>query len=353
MSVLTPWPSEPAWPAEYGIRQCSPGVSALRGRLAPSPTGLLHLGNAWAFLCAWLGARSTGGSLVLRLEDIDRNRSKEEFAGALQEDLLWLGLDWDEGPYRQSLRISDYAAVLEDFKAENLVYPCFCTRKELHALAGAPHGEDRAGIAAEGSYPGFCRHLSAAGRESRIAAGRGHSWRLRFDYQDNPDLFSFTDLVLGRVTLTAEQAAGDFPLCRSDGVFAYQLAVVLDDLSMGVTQVVRGADILPSTPRQLYLYQLLGAEPPAYAHVPLLPDHTGERLAKRHASLSLRELRQAGVKAEAVTGFLAAWAGLRDGGPDGFALLTPRDLLPGFNFASIKTGLEPLPEDLPAVLRAV
>jgi glutamyl-tRNA synthetase len=336
---------------EYSARPCLPGVSAPRGRFAPSPTGLLHLGNAWAFLCAWLGARSAGGSLVLRLEDIDRNRSKEEFAEALREDLLWLGLDWDEGPYRQSLRTSAYAAVLEDFNGKNLLYPCFCNRKELQTLAGAPHREDGAGRTGEASCPGFCRRLSAAERAARITSGRGHSWRLRFNYQDNPELFSFVDLVLGRITLNAEQSAGDFPLCRSDGVFAYQLAVVLDDLHMGVTQVVRGEDILLSTPRQLYLYQLLGAHPPAYAHIPLLRDHSGARLAKRHASLSLRGLRQSGVKAEAVTGFLAAWTGLRDGGADGFALLTPGDLLSGFDFATIKTDLAFLPENLPALLK--
>jgi glutamyl-tRNA synthetase len=314
------------------------------GRLAPSPTGLLHLGNAWAFLCAWLGVRSSGGKLVLRLEDIDAKRSKAEFAAALQEDLLWLGLDWDEGPYLQSRRFVEYAQALENFKAKNLVYPCFCTRKELHSLAGAPH-------AAETAYPGLCRNLSATARAARINAGHSYSWRLRCHYQKHPEIFSFKDLVLGQIQLTEEQVSGDFPLCRSDGVFAYQLAVVLDDISMGITQVVRGADILSSTPNQLYLYALLGATPPVYAHVPLLLDHTGERLAKRHASLSLRWLREAGVKAEAVIGFLAVWSGLREGSFNDFALLSPKDLLPGFDFASIKAKPGVLPEDIADILK--
>jgi glutamyl-tRNA synthetase len=174
-----------------------------------------------------------------------------------------------------------------------------------------------------------------------------------FAYQEHPELFGFNDLVAGAVSLTEEEASGDFPLCRSDGVFAYNFAVALDDMAMGVTQVVRGEDILSSTPRQLYLYRLLGASPPAYAHVPLLRDHAGERLAKRHDSLSLRRLREAGVKAGAITGFLACWAGLREGAADDFALLSPADLLPGFTFASVKTNPELLPENIFDILRAM
>jgi glutamyl-tRNA synthetase len=343
----------------------------LRGRFAPSPTGLLHLGNAWAFLCAWLGARSVGGSIVLRFEDIDPQRSRPEFAVALQEDLLWLGLDWDEGPYWQSHRIAKYAAALEEFKIKSLVYPCFCTRKELRFMAGAPHASDVSSDAANVSYPGFCRNLSEKERTARINAGCRYSWRLRFtdkcppknirpeknhpeknhQEQCRPAALEFEDLVLGKMGCSEESCSDDFPLCRSDGVFAYQLAVVLDDIDMGITQVVRGADILSSTCRQLYLYSLLGATPPAYAHIPLLLDHKGERLAKRHAALSLRGLREAGVKAEAVIGYLAHWSGLCEGSSNCFALRSPQDLIPCFNFTAIKAKPERLPANITDILK--
>lgn len=324
------------------------------GRLAPSPTGYLHLGNAWAFLCAWLGARSAGGRLILRVEDIDPQRSRTELALTLMEDLRWLGLDWDEGPYYQSERLAGYAAALENLRERGLVYPCFCTRKELRSLAGAPQQGD--GLAGEGVYPGICRNLSEAERRERLGSGRNFSWRLRVCSDGAagggslpPEFLRIDDLVMGRVSFSTGQAGGDFALCRSDGVFAYQLAVVLDDIAMGVNQIVRGADILYSTPRQLYLYSLLGAVPPAYAHIPLLLDHEGERLAKRHASISLRALRAAGVRPQAVVGWLAAWSGLADTGGR-FRPLAANELLPGFSFAKIRKAPGQLPSNIVEVL---
>lgn len=295
----------------------------VRGRLAPSPTGHMHLGNAWAFLLAWLAVRREGGTLVLRMEDIDPQRSRPEYARALVEDLRWLGLDWDEGPavdgtlppegtdmaergpcgpYFQSARAPLYAEILRAMEAAGLVYPCYCTRKELRQLAGAPHVDD-----AGAPYPGTCRDLGPEERRQREAQGRRACLRLRCP----AGRFSFRDGLLGEQGLSLEECGGDFALRRSDGVVAYQLAVALDDALMGITQVVRGRDILTSTPRQLALLRLWGFEPPAYTHIPLLLDGQGERLAKRHQSLGVRELRRQGVTAGEIMGVLACLAGLR------------------------------------------
>lgn len=315
------------------------------GRLAPSPTGHLHLGNAWAFLCAWLGVRSQGGRLVLRIEDIDPQRSRDEYAAALCEDLAWLGLDWDGAPERQSQRLGRYAEGLARLERLGLVYPCFCTRKELREMAGAP----QAGVALEPMYSGACRALAPADVRANLAAGRAHSLRLYFPEEARARYLEIDDMCLGRVRLGPEEAGGDFPLRRSDSVFAYQLAVVLDDIDMGVTQVVRGMDILSSTPRQRYLYDIFGAQPPAYAHVPLLLDHEGERLAKRHASLSLRYMREAGVSPQEVLGWLAFWSGLRES----TAPLASTDLLDGFEFGHIRRTVPRLPEKLEEIFPAL
>lgn len=325
------------------------------GRLAPSPTGLLHLGNAWSFLLAWLAARQEGGRVVLRMEDIDPDRSRPEWTAAILDDLAWLGLDWDEGPvslreattdktrevgphapYEQSRSGFWYEAAFRRLEKAGLIYPCYCTRKELRTLAGAPHGYSslHGGAAADGAgdigapYSGVCRNLTPEERRAREESGRRSSWRLACPAGAEE---AFDDAVLGPQRLSLDECGGDFPLRRSDGVWSYQLAVTVDDGRMGVTQVVRGEDILPSTPRQLLLFRLLGGpdcRPPSYAHVPLLHDEMGERLAKRHQSLSLRALREAGVRPEAVTGWLAGlspaggggWAG--NGDPAG-----PRELL--------------------------
>lgn len=281
--------------------------NSIRGRLAPSPTGYLHLGNAWAFLLAWLACRSQHGALVLRLEDIDPERSKPFYAEAIHEDLQWLGLDWDEGPdkggpvgpYVQSQRMVMYEEALD--RLSPWIYPCYCTRKELRTLAGAPHpGEMGA------PYPGTCRSLNFTERHALEAAGRRPCLRLRCAEEH----VVFMDAVYGTQTFSLAQCGGDFALQRSDGVIAYQLAVAVDDGNMGISQVVRGEDLLSSTPRQLVLLRLLGFPSPRFIHIPLLCDAEGERLAKRHANFTLRSLREAGISPEAVCGYLGWKAGL-------------------------------------------
>lgn len=300
------------------------------GRLAPSPTGLLHLGNAWAFLLAWLAARAQGGRLVLRMEDLDPDRSRPLFAAAIVEDLRWLGLDWDAGPdtmradpnYTQSARLDCYASALQRLEAAGHVYPCYCTRKELRLLAGAPHVDD-----AGAPYPGLCRALTPEERRAREAAGRTPCLRLRC-----PDeTIAFDDAVYGPQRFSLAACGGDFALRRSDGVMAYQLAVVVDDAAMGITQVVRGRDILVSTPRQILLHRLLGMPAPHYAHIPLLLDENGERLAKRHQSLSLRALRESGVQARSVVGLLGWLARCLPL----VRAATPEELLPAFALARL------------------
>ena len=326
----------------------------VRGRLAPSPTGRLHLGNAWAFLLAWLAARSAGGQVVLRMEDIDPERSRPEYADALMADLHWLGLDWDEGPdapgpcgpYEQSRRLESYAAALDSLTAAGRVYPCFCTRKELRELASAPHAATPP-LAGDGSpaYPGTCRNLTREQQAELLRQGRKPALRLRCD----DAALAFDDRVAGPQRHTLAQCGGDFALRRSDGVFAYQLAVVLDDIAMNISQVVRGDDILTSTPRQLFLYQLLNAAPPHYAHLPLVLDAQGERLAKRHQSLTLAELRAAGVSAGAVVGYLAWRAGLQNAPHKRSAA----ELAPGFSFAALPREAVVLPENIADVLRGL
>ena len=342
------------------------------GRLAPSPTGPLHLGNAWAFLLAWLAARAEGGRVVLRMEDIDPARSRPEWAGAICRDLRWLGLDWDEGPdagcgmadagphapYRQSRAGRLYERAFAVLDAAGRVYPCYCTRKELRALAGAPHGAADGLGDAGAFYPGTCRRLSPAERRERERAGRHSAWRLACPEGATE---SFDDAVLGPQHFTLAECGGDFALRRSDGEWAYQLAVVVDNARMGLTQVVRGEDILLSTPRQLLLFRLLGERPPRYAHIPLLHDAAGERLAKRHHSLSLGTLREAGVRPEAVTAWLARAAGLGEGVPADLAVRLrregkfPWERLPrtGLRLSdnvaeALRRGDAPLPEPLPA-----
>lgn len=321
--------------------------SRVRGRLAPSPTGWLHLGNAWTFLLAWLAARAAGGSVILRMEDIDPDRSRLAYAEAIMEDLRRLGLDWDEGPdiggpyapYFQSQRLDSYTRALAALKSAGQVYPCYCTRKEVRLLAGAPHvGETGA------PYPGTCRNLTAEERAEKEALGRRPAWRLRC-----PDgIVRFKDALYGPQASNLTQCGGDFALCRSDGVFAYQLAVVVDDAAMNITQVVRGQDILPSTPRQLVLYRLLKLSPPAYLHVPLLLDADGERLAKRHESLSLRALFAAGIQPEALVGLLGWLANLLPAPRP----VTPAQLIPLFTLRHLPRTPRQLTPELLARLHA-
>ena len=308
------------------------GMPAIRGRYAPSPTGALHLGNLRTALLAWLSARAAAGAFILRMEDLDRPRVRPGAATHLLRDLRWLGLDWDEGPdvggplgpYTQSQRAALYAAALGRLRARGLLYPCYCTRAELARLASAPQGPGDEGQ----NYPGTCRRLSARERRAREAAGRRPA--LRFRAPEEP--IAFVDRVAGPVSERVAQTVGDFVVRRSDGVVAYQLAVVVDDALMGVTQVVRGADLLASTARQLALFDALGyPRPTEYAHVPLVIDTAGERLAKRDAAAGIDALRARGMDAAQVVGALAASCGLWDEGERA----TPREVLAAFDVARI------------------
>lgn len=291
-----------------------------RGRFAPSPTGEMHLGNARTALLAWLDARSRGGSLVLRIEDLDRARIAPGAEARLLEDLAWLGLDWDEGPdrggpsgpYRQSERTVLYDRAIERLLDAGRAFPCACSRADVARAASAPHeptaGEDGP------RYPGTCRGLSPD-EVSRRAGQHGRAPAIRFDGAGVGGAIGFHDDVHGAVGHDWAPV-DDFVLRRADGVAAYQLAVVVDDAAMKVTRVVRGDDLLRSTPRQLAVYEALSLAPPAFAHVPLVLAPGGERLAKRTRPASIAALRKAGRARDQVIGSLAASAGLIPAGTD-------------------------------------
>ena len=253
------------------------------GRFAPSPSGRMHLGNLWSCLLAWLSARSVGGGMVLRLEDLDPDRCKREYCDQVMRDLEWLGLDWDNQPVYQSGRTELYAQAFAQLEQQGLVYPCYCNRAERLA-ASAPHRSDGVVI-----YGGHCRNLSREEQEE-LEKTRRPAWRLRVP----DDEYIFQDLLQGEYRENLERDCGDFILRRSDGVYAYQLAVVVDDALMGVNQVVRGQDLLDSTPRQNYIQNLLGYPHPQYGHMPLLLAGDGRRLAKRDRDQELGQLQQAG-----------------------------------------------------------
>ncbi|HEV7128748.1 MAG TPA: tRNA glutamyl-Q(34) synthetase GluQRS [Ktedonobacterales bacterium] len=278
-----------------------------RGRFAPSPTGALHLGNLRTALLAWLFARGSGGSFILRLEDLDRPRVRPGAAQQLLDDLRWLGLDWDEGPdvggplgpYAQSQRDAIYLGALARLRRQGLLYPCYCTRAELARVASAPRGAADDGP----RYPGTCRQLTRGQRREQEASGRRPALRFRAP----ATAITFADRVAGPVLERVDEAVGDFVVRRSDGVIAYQLAVVVDDALMGVTQIVRGADLLGSTARQLALCDALGyARPLEFAHVPLALGANGERLAKRDQAAGIAQARARGVTATTIVGALAA-----------------------------------------------
>lgn len=278
------------------------------GRFAPSPSGRMHVGNVFAALMAWLGARSAGGRLVLRIEDLDPRASNPENSRLLIEDLRWLGLDWDEGPYYQHDRLEVYTEAIEALGGKGLTYPCFCTRAELHA-ASAPHASDGTYI-----YPGTCRGLSPSEVAQRSLV-RMPAVRLRVpDASDAAGTIAYDDLVCGPHKEALALECGDFLVRRSDGVIAYQLAVVVDDALMGVTQVVRGDDLLGSTARQIYVQRLLGFSQPEYAHVPLVVASDGRRLSKRDRDLDLGAIRGRERGPERLIGQLAAGVGLAEKG---------------------------------------
>lgn len=281
-----------------------------RGRLAPSPTGLLHLGHARTFWTACERARRAGGALILRNEDLDQQRSKSEFVEAFIEDLNWLGCKWSEGPdiggdhapYNQSERTRLYRDTLEQLIETGNVYACTCSRKDIQSSVGAPQGADDELI-----YPGTCRINTCVGKPSDAAAlnasawglGEGTQFSLRMRVPDGREIY-FNDRGLGERTFVANRDFGDFVLWRHDDVPSYQIAVVTDDIAMQITEVVRGADLLVSTARQLLIYEILGVGAPMFCHCPLVCDEEGERLSKRSDDVSLSALRESGKTAREV-----------------------------------------------------
>jgi len=268
------------------------------GRFAPTPSGRMHLGNVFAALVAWLSVRNDGGHMVLRMENLDTQRTSSEFAQVLREDLLWLGLDWDEETQPQSQRSGIYQEYFEKLEAMELLYPCYCTRSQLHSV-NAPHLSDGTYV-----YAGTCRNLTEA---ERAAFGRAPAWRVMVPDQE----WTVADRIQGTYQENLATHCGDFVVRRADGVYVYQLAVTVDDGLAGVNQVVRGMDLLSSAPRQMYLQSLFGFPHPEYAHVPMLLAPDGRRLSKRDKDLDLGYLR-AHTTPEKLIGVLAHSAGLLD-----------------------------------------
>ncbi len=290
------------------------------GRLAPSPTGALHLGNARTFLIAWLRARTAGGRLILRLEDLDHPKVKREHVRQVFDDLRWLGLDWDEGPdvgghhgpYVQLERLALYRGAFERLRREQHIYPCVCTRQDILAAQSAPHAED------ELFYPNTCRGRFRDVAAARAEAGREPAWRFRVDQ----GVFSFVDGFQGRRESDLNSWSGDFVIARGPDAPGYQLAVVVDDAAMGITEVVRADDLLLSTHRQLALYAALAWPAPRFLHVPLVTGLDGRRLAKRHGDTRLSAVRAAGTSPQRTVGWLAHTCGWAEWGEE----LTPEAL---------------------------
>lgn len=320
----------------------------MKGRFAPSPTGRMHLGNVYSALLSWLSIRSQGGAWVLRIEDIDPQRSRPAYAQQIKDDLRWLGLDWDE-EYTQSQRFPLYEQYLRQLQATGLVYPCYCTRADIMATQ-APHESDGRIV-----YAGTCRPQELRGVkrvegvegsiprafDSPIPRKIDSSKNRKIDAstpQRSPSLrlfvpdedIAFTDAHYGPQSVNLATHCGDFVLRRADGAWAYQLAVVVDDALMGITEVVRGRDLLLSAPQQIYLYRLLGFPSPTFCHLPLLCNASGQRLCKRDKSLDLGELRQH-HSAEALVGLLAFHAGLIDQPSP----LSAQSLIPLFSWAKV------------------
>jgi glutamyl-tRNA synthetase len=329
-----------------------------RGRFAPSPTGLLHVGSARTALAAWLSVRSQGGAFVWRIEDLDPPRAVPGTAEAAMEDARWLGLDWNEGPvvggphapYVQSERDAYYEAALDRLAETARLFPCRLSRSDLREIASAPHGAS--GLP---PYPPSLRPRSLpadwlvrirAKEDADPSAGSGQAAAFRFRIHD--EVVRFEDRVQGTVEERVSETTGDFVLKRRDGLFAYQLAVVVDDLAMGITEVVRGTDLLDSTARQIQLIEALGGTVPDYAHLPLVVNAEGEKLSKRDEGLTLRSLRESGARPEAVVGALAHSLGLRPS-PEP---ITAQGLVPHFRWDHIARDPWQLPDDFAEQLQS-
>lgn len=327
---------------------------ATRGRYAPTPSGLIHVGNARTALVAWLAVRSAGGTFVWRLEDLDPPRTVPGAAEAAIDDLRWLGLDWDEGPdvggpygpYVQSERSDRYDDALRRLAQDGRLFPCRHSRKDLKALAVAPHGGGHGPRVSP--YPAHLRPdpgtLSKGWIEDHLGPCGADDASLRFRVDGEP--VRVEDRFLGQQTERVDQAVGDFVLRRRDGLYAYQLAVVVDDLAMEIDDVVRGVDLMESTARQVQLIRALGGTVPNYGHVPLVLNAEGEKLSKRDGGLTLRSLRERGVAPEALVGYLAFSLGLR-GRP---TPAKPRDLLADFRWDRLRREDWTLPADLASAL---
>ena len=305
-----------------------------RGRFAPSPTGALHIGNARTALLAWLHARAAGGSIVMRVEDLDFGRVRPGIVEAQLADLRWLGLDWDEGPdaggphapYVQSERVALYEDALRRLARDGHLFACGCSRRDIAAAASAPHAGE------EGPrYSGMCRHHAVPADAVSLTHWAVSERALRFRVDQADEEVCFEDGVQGRACFRPATDAGDFVVRRKDGVAAYQLAVVVDDAAMEISHVVRGGDLLGSTARQILLFRALGLPVPRYAHVPLMLGADGVRLAKRHGAVSLAELRGAGVAPERVVGWLASTCGLAEPREQ----VRPADLVARFSTAVV------------------
>ena len=309
----------------------------VRGRFAPSPSGRMHLGNLCCALLAWLSVRSQNGEMILRIEDLDPDRCRREYAEQLCDDLLWLGLDWDEGPgkdgghgpYYQSERRHLFEAALQNLKQRGLVYPCFCTRAQLHA-ASAPHAGETTF-----RYAGTCSSLTSAEIEERSIV---RSPAMRFRVPEG--IVEFDDLFLGPQKQDVRAMFGDFLIRRSDGVHAYQLAVSVDDAMMGITEVVRGSDLLTSVGCQIQLIKTMGYVPPRYGHIPLLVNPEGRRLSKRERDLDIGALRKR-LTPEELCGHLAQLLGMLSKAEP----LTAREMIPLYKYADLSRPTFVVPED--------
>lgn len=309
-------------PIEHTARNADTGAKPpVVGRFAPSPTGRMHAGNIYAALVSWLMAKSQGGSIVLRIEDLDRERSKPQFIDAVQRDFESLGLTWDAGPYYQHDRDDAYRTAFEELQKQGRIYPCFCSRADLHVASAPHHGE-------KFIYPGTCKDLSPKEREAKSRT-KHPAYRLSVD----DVTLEINDAIQGRYRQNLAYECGDFLVRRSDSAFAYQLAVVVDDATQGVNLVVRGVDLLCSTPQQVFLQRLLGLPHPGYAHIPLLVSEQNRRLSKRDHDASLEELFLRYGSPAGVIGHIAYISGLAETDEP----MMPEDILRHFNNADIQS----------------